>query len=401
MQFRRYVGFWVLAGMLLFVGTLLGMAVWRYPGWLNIQPNSERQTFWLLVIAAITLIVVMFLLAYHLLGRELGRSAYRKQDAEDLQPQVARSETSGAQLPQHVVPKAAYLRERYGLFWRSRLRLLLVVGEPEQIEAVAPGLAEQRWLEGQNTVLLWAGSVESAPSDSLLLQWRGLCRRRALNGVVWAVSKDQCSNVPAMGAGARRLQELARALHWQLPLHLWQVGDSAWSQGARHTQSVGCLLPSRLTSRVLDNSLDNLIEPLRHAGLAQMHDDLTHDFLLRLSRDLQAYGIAHWRQALTPLLGGFSNTVLLRGLWFSPPAPRIVTNLEHFWPVDTTWQGVLNDNAGTNARLGWGAYRVCCAFALGLAVLWGGGIDVVFRQQPRADRPGTRLAFQLAAAHTR
>jgi hypothetical protein len=264
MQFRRIVGFWVLAGMLLLAGTLLGVMVWRYPDWLGIQPGSERQSFWLLAIAATTLIVVLFLLGYHLLGRELGRSAYRKQDAKNLQPQAARPKPHVAQVAQSAVPNGAYLRERYGFFWRRKVRLLLVVGEPEQIEAIAPGLSEQRWLEGQNTVLLWAGSVQGDPQESLLLQWRG----RALNGVVWALSKDQCTDAAAMSAGARRLQTLARALRWQLPLHLWQVGDSAWSQEERDSQPVGCLLPSRVTPLILENSLNSLLGPLRRAGLA-------------------------------------------------------------------------------------------------------------------------------------
>lgn len=50
-----------------------------------------------------------------------------------------------------------HLRNRYGYFWRRKVRLLLVVGEPAQIEAIAPRLAEKQWLEGQDTVLLWGG----------------------------------------------------------------------------------------------------------------------------------------------------------------------------------------------------------------------------------------------------
>ncbi|MFN3359110.1 MAG: ImcF-related family protein, partial [Pseudomonas sp.] len=270
------------------------------------------------------------------------------------------------------------LRHQYGFFWRRRVRLLWVVGEPSQIEAIAPSLTKKCWLEGQNTVLLWAGSVQGDPQDASLLQWRGLCRRRALDGVVWAVSKDQCTDAAAMSTGVRRLQNLARALRWQLPLHLWQVGDSAWSQDGRDSQPVGCLLPSRLTSPGLENSLDSLLDPLRRAGLAQMHDAMTHDFLLRLSRDLQAEGIARWRQVLTPLLGEFSRGVPLRGLWFSLPLPPVESTLEHFWLVHTSWQGVLNDKAASGRRLGWGAHRTAYALALGLAVLWGAGLLLSF-----------------------
>lgn len=50
------------------------------------------------------------------------------------------------------------LRKHYGFFWRHKIRLLLVIGEPTEIEAIAPTLADRQWLEGQGTVLLWGGS---------------------------------------------------------------------------------------------------------------------------------------------------------------------------------------------------------------------------------------------------
>ncbi|WP_241152547.1 hypothetical protein, partial [Pseudomonas viridiflava] len=49
----------------------------------------------------------------------------------------------------------AHLRDHYGLFWRRKVRVLLVIGEPDEIAAIAPRLAIYQWLEGQGTVLLW------------------------------------------------------------------------------------------------------------------------------------------------------------------------------------------------------------------------------------------------------
>ncbi|MCW1246282.1 hypothetical protein OC610_17840, partial [Pseudomonas sp. SAICEU22] len=49
------------------------------------------------------------------------------------------------------------LRHQYGPLWRHKVRLLLIVGEPTEITAIAPQLADKKWLEGQRTVLLWGG----------------------------------------------------------------------------------------------------------------------------------------------------------------------------------------------------------------------------------------------------
>ena len=47
-----------------------------------------------------------------------------------------------------------YLRTRYNLFWRRKVRLLLVTGDDEAIEQLVPGLQENQWLEGNRTVLI-------------------------------------------------------------------------------------------------------------------------------------------------------------------------------------------------------------------------------------------------------
>jgi type VI secretion system protein ImpL len=317
----------------------------------------------------------MFLGGYHLLGRQVGRAAYRGLGADDV-PQPAQSANTQAE---KIAKVEAYLRERHGLFWRHKIRLLLVVGEPDQLQAIAPGLKEKQWLVGHDTVLLWGGSVQTKLDESDLEQWQGLTRWRALDGVVWALNKAQSADAAAMDIGVSHLRELARKLRWQLPLHLWQVCDSQWAQDKRKAQPVGCLLPPRVTATALETCLDRLLEPLRREGLAQMNEQPTHDFLLRLSRDLQAEGIARWRQTLAPLLSVFARCVPLRGLWFSLPLSATSQDpIDHHWHVAPAWNGVLDEKSPTHRRLGWTATRVGYALVLGLALVWGAGLLLSF-----------------------
>ncbi len=269
------------------------------------------------------------------------------------------------------------LRKHYGLFWRHKIRLLLVIGEPTEIEAIAPTLANQQWLEGQGTVLLWGGSAQAALDQSFPKHWSGLSRRRALDGVVWALNKTQAADDAAMGKGVRQVQRLARDLHWQLPLYLWQVCDSTWAQDTRKAQPVGCRLPERFTAAGLETALTRLLEPLRREGLAQMNGVMKHDFLLRLSRDLQGEGIARWCQTLAPLGSDFAQGVPLRGVWFSLPVQRSPHDQQQEWSVASVWHGVLGDNA-SGRRLGWSVPRVGYALVLGLATLWGAGLLLSF-----------------------
>ena len=371
MQLRTFIVVWAVASGLLLISAVMGAMVWRYPQWLGVQAGSDHQALGLLGISAIALILVLFLGGFHFLGNVLGRSAYRKYRT-DINPQPTLNKVE----PDSVEDQSSnelreHLRFQYGPLWRHKVRLLLIVGEPAQITAIAPELEKKKWLEGERTVLLWGGGLQEKLETPLLNQWLTLRRGRAFDGVVWALDKPQSTDDAAMAKALRHLHDLARRVRRQLPLHVWQVCESAWPQDKRETQPVGCLLPARVTAPMLETSLRNLLGPLRHEGLEQMqvNKQMHHDFLLRLSRDLKVDGIARWRQALAPLWGGLNPGVLLRGLWFSLPlsVAHSSENL-HFWWPDPAWHGVQRDKA-VGARLGWGVPRIAYALFMGLALV--------------------------------
>ncbi|MCD4528546.1 MULTISPECIES: ImcF-related family protein [Pseudomonas] len=351
---------------------MLGWIVWTYGERAGLLEPAHK-------LLASLLVMTMAMLGY-LIPRlliHLKRQDYREQGlVNKVHPQpdaelVLRSvDVQLAELRNH-------LRHQHGLFWRRKIRILLVVGGPEPITAIAPDLAEKHWLEGQDTVLLWGGSVQAELNAPLLTEWLKHSRGRALDGVVWALDKTQCTDDQAMSVGLWHLQALARKVGWELPLHLWQVCASAWSQDGRQTQPVGCVLPARMTPESLESCLEALRAPLRREGLEQMQVQMQHDFLLRLSRDLRDEGIARWRRALAPLWSGFARGVPLRGLWFSLPLRREAPGAEHLWLPDPAWHGVRGDRSVT-ARLGWSAPRCVQALVLGLALVWGTGMGLSF-----------------------
>ncbi|MCI8208927.1 type VI secretion protein VasK [Pseudomonas sp. S25] len=364
-------GIWVVVMCLLVIGSLL---IWIDNPLIELtgEPQRIELSAWLLVAC---LIIVFLEGVFGLFGRTLAGMEFVSR----------RRETSGLNLPcstfnqpEHnaALRCKAHLRANYNLFWRRKVRLLLIIGEPDQIEAIAPGLAEKRWLEGHDTVLLWGGSASAKP-EALFKPWRGLSRWRALDGVVWALTKEQSTDVAAMYAGTRNLQALSRELGWQLPLHLWQVCASEWSQSDRPNQPVGCVLPSRVTPEQLEARLAALEDPLRQQGLTQMQEQMGHDFLFRLSYDLKTEGIARWRKALSPLLGVFAS-VPLRGLWFSLPLQRAESIEHHIWPQEPNWLGAIKDKTSNPRRLGGHPVRVGQMLLLTLAALWGAGMLLSF-----------------------
>ncbi|WP_413704909.1 ImcF-related family protein [Pseudomonas sp. Pseusp16] len=377
MQFRRSVGIGVLIGGLLLTGLVLAGVLWRHPEWLGMAAGSDRQRIWLAVTSVLTL-GVMFWGGYHWLGRQLGRADYLQFDGDDARQAapVSLEESVESRVARTIATINADLREQHGLLWRFKVRVFLVVGEPEQIDAIAPGLAHHQWLTSHDTLLLWGGSTQTAASDRVLHLCQWLTRWRPLDGVIWALNKPQSADAAAMDIGARHLQALALKLRWQLPLHLWQVCDSQWQQDQR--QPVGCLLPTPVTPPDVEDALDSLLQPLRHAGWLQMQDSVDNDFLVRLARDLQVEGIARWRQVLAPLFRIFARGVPLRGLWFSLAVPGGTAEAGRLWHVTPPWEGVLGDQTVHRRRLGWGAVRIGYAMALALIAVWGVGLLLSF-----------------------
>ncbi|HAT3662089.1 MULTISPECIES: ImcF-related family protein [Klebsiella] len=275
-----------------------------------------------------------------------------------------------------------YLRRRYNRFWRHKVRLLLVAGEPAHIAAIAPGLAEKQWLEGHRTVLIYGGTLSSAPDTERLTALRKLRRSRPLDGIVLALDEAQATSA-SLDNHLRTLEQVGEALRWQPPVYLWQVTDSAWPQDTRISQTVGALFPPGATPEGVAQQLRAILPSLGERGMQQLCADPAHDYLLRLGRTLEGSGIARWRTLLTPWLTERLQRVPLRGLMFSPPLAPDTTAGEaphpHRWSAPAVWQGVTADCAqarGVRAGLPW--QRASGVIALSLMALWGAGSLVSF-----------------------
>ena len=277
---------------------------------------------------------------------------------------------------------ATHLRRRYTRFWRHKVRLLLVAGEPAHIAAIAPGLAEKQWLEGHRTVLIYGGTLSSAPDTERLAALRKLRRSRPLDGIVLALDETQATSA-TLDNHLRTLEQVGEALRWQPPVYLWQVTDSAWPQDTRISQTVGALFPPGATPEGVAQQLRAILPSLGERGMQQLCADPAHDYLLRLGRTLEGSGIARWRTLLTPWLTERLQRVPLRGLMFSPPLAPDTTAGEaphpHRWSAPAVWQGVTADCAqarGVRAGLPW--QRTSGVIALSLMALWGAGSLVSF-----------------------
>ncbi|HAI1717227.1 TPA: type VI secretion protein VasK, partial [Escherichia coli O25b:H4-ST131] len=116
----------------------------RKPALLGVEPGSSQQMYWMAGVIAAGVVFLIIMGVYHLLNRHAAVQNFelRRQLAAGDDYRAVTTKKADSRHPA-MVELAAFLRDRYGPFWRRKIRLLLVTGEPEQAEAIAPGLTGQ------------------------------------------------------------------------------------------------------------------------------------------------------------------------------------------------------------------------------------------------------------------
>lgn len=352
--------------------------IYRKPMLVGAESGSLQQTYWMAGVIAGGLVFLLIMGVYHLLNR---RSAIQDFDirrqlaaGDDYRPVTEKKVDNGHRIWGEMAP---FVRTRYGRFWRYKVRLLLIIGEPAEVESIVPGLTEQHWLEGDGIVLIHGGRALAAPDAELLASLRKLRRCRPLNGVIWPLTAKQCLQSAQMDKAWRGLADSGKQLGFQAPLYLWQVCDDGGYQTERPPQAVGCLLPEQCTAEHLASMLEAQTPRLTEQGMQQLLHDNRHDFLLRLAHTLQKEGIAHWQNTLKPLLSGGAFSLPLRGLMFSPKCAAVAETAPHAWIPSPVWAGITGDNV-RGRKVGFPWTRATLAILSMVVIVWGAGLLTSF-----------------------
>lgn len=372
---------WLLCIVILGLGSGICLLLILHPELINIQRDSVVWCVSLIAAAFITLMLFSGVLILMFTSRKIGGYGYLKAKAL-----TAGKENSKAPEENNVADEgfrkiASHLRRRHGLFWRNKIRLLLVCGEPKHIAAIAPGLIENQWLEGSRTVLIDGGSLSAYSNCGRLNALRKLRCHRPVDAIVLAL--DEAQTASNLDNYLRSLEQVGERLHWQPPVYLWQVCEGQWTQETRVTQTVGALFPVRATPDVAERQLLAIVPLLREQGMQQVCADPDHDFLLRLGRTLEETGISRWRALLTPWLTAHQTRIPLRGLLFSPSVRtgNMIgeRTYPHRWFAPPEWQGVTTDckrMRGVPVRTPW--QHALCVALMTMTALWGAGSLISF-----------------------
>lgn len=287
-----------------------------------------------------------------------------------------------------------HLYQRYRVFWRRKVRLLLVTGDDSAIEKLVPGLKQQQWLEGERTVLIYGGSLAADFDNEKYAALRKLRRGRPLDGIIRVLGEEQILTPQLSDNDLRGLERISEALRYSAPVWLWQQCGNEWSQAGRETQSVGISLPLKAMPEDVEKQLDKLLPRLREQGLSQIAEVRQYDFLLRLAQQLEQKGSKRWASHLEPWLYSSQRRIPLRGLIFSQVnEPDLAikeghkdsaegsafSSQQHALTLPPTWQGIIDDCTRIRGRRVGMPWEQTLAWAI-MAVLgvWGCGLLLSF-----------------------
>lgn len=428
----RYLAVALIFFFLLAVMTYMA---WKYPDIVGIQDGSQQQIYWLIAggcISGCALIVSVLLLAavrsagkqefLALIDNTNGDDEKKKQENDKAPVHPAVAMCGSIQM---------HLRSRIGLYWRRKVRLLLITGDEVAIEQLVPGLQERQWLEGNRIVLIYGGNLTTEPEKEKYTALRALRCTRPIDGIVRVIPQSLNLTPQISDNDLRGLEKISELLCYSAPVWLWQLCDSHWSQAKRSEQAVGACFSLRAEAEDITRQLEQMLPTLRAQGVNQIAGNNSHDFLLRLGQRLKNGGIAHWTQHLVPWLAASQQRVPLRGLMFSLPENKpadIAGGIASAVPADTekyipksqchaltlpvTWQGIVDDCLRVRGRrVGMAWERTLAWTLMAIIGVWGAGTLLSFainRQQIVSvaeqahilvDNPAVS-DYQLTAMHT-
>ncbi|UAN24981.1 hypothetical protein KGP25_26115 (plasmid) [Enterobacter sp. JBIWA003] len=197
----RHSLFWLVTGYVIAITllVLLGALLWYFAGsGLDLPELLPGQIAFRAAIVWLVLIwfCAPFILCWKALVKLKAREAIGATGNKKQRP------------PENQLVKdiSTQLRFQYGRRWRSKVRIMLVVGEENEVEQAIPGLTTQYWLEGHGALLLWHGSPVDEPDAAQLKALRKI-RRRLADAFIWVVNAQTTLSHDTLDTVARQLQK--------------------------------------------------------------------------------------------------------------------------------------------------------------------------------------------------
>lgn len=265
-----------------------------------------------------------------------------------------------------------HLRFRYGRRWQHKVRLLLVMGNPDDVQKAAPGLCHDLWQEGDGNVLIYGGDAQSLPDEIFLSKLKRLRSGQPIDGIIQVISTSALPTDSERDAFLRCRQKADHQLGWQAPVWLWLTDNTTGAQQGEETATTGVIFGPECTVKSAGEGFSTLALHLQKVGMAKILNNPADFGLLQLSLRLRQ----ELKDSLAVLLSGLmqgSAAWRLRGVMFSPEL-AVAGTIPNTRLDTPTWKAIIDDcDASSGRKLGFDWLKMLRLILLSLIVLWGAG----------------------------
>lgn len=156
-----------------------------------------------------------------------------------------------------------HLRFRYGRRWKRKVRLLLVMGNPDDVHNAAPGLCHDLWQEGDGNVLIYGGDAQSLPDEIFLSKLKRLRPGHPVDSIIQVISTSALPTDIERDAFLRCRQKADHLLGWQAPVWLWLTDKATGAQQDEETTATGVIFGPGGTVKEADEAFSILTQRLQ------------------------------------------------------------------------------------------------------------------------------------------
>ncbi|MDQ4428816.1 ImcF-related family protein [Yokenella regensburgei] len=343
---------------------------------LGIGPFNGLQIFAGCAVLAVVLVLLGWLIEKLCImaGRSnfyLNWKANRQQSAQ-VQGEIFHEEEAAGESGLDLEAIRDHLRLRYGRFWARKVKILLVLGSKTETEKTAPGLVKARWQESEGDLLVYGDDAGLPPDDAFLTSLKQLRSRRPVDGIVQVVNTSAFPTDADRDAFLRYRQKADALLGWQAPVWLWFTQETEWTQAGRENPAAGAIFGPGAQPAEARASLKALFPRLSRAGVHQLLSNTCHDWLLRLSSQLQDEKKKDLKALLSGLMQGPA-AYRLRGVMFSPEQTAVST-VPHGRIDSPTWAAIIDDSRNVSAKkITFDWLQMLRLLLLAAAIVWAAG----------------------------
>jgi len=211
------------------------VVVWVFGEVVNVTTLDAKKTLSLWILGILLVVVLLHVFATQVGAHYVAGVVFRQDNGND-----SGKSTNAAPVTKRdarLQRMAEELRVAHGWFWCGRLRWLMIDGNDERVDQVAPGLKQAGVMHVGETVLVHA-APDGIEKEKWLRQIRQLRGHRPVDGLVHVARADDAeTGLP------RALSMTATALGWAAPItFLYPV--EAKGRPSERFEAVGTFMPN-------------------------------------------------------------------------------------------------------------------------------------------------------------